>query len=142
MSCKHLTITPINKSLKSKSNIDFREQWMRTRTGELNWCWDDSEFNKAKKGEYFAYLFYNKKIVIHKITAVKPPSERLPSWSSNVGQTNRNVLELSEPVKEFTWQEWIEIDGPLKRLGTYTTRDLSKSRPRLFNILNEMLEMK
>jgi hypothetical protein len=132
MNCDKLTITPINKLLKEKSNIDFRELLERIYTGELNWCWDDGVYNKAKAGEYFAFMFYGKKVIIHKILAVKPPSERLPSWSQNVGQTDRNVLELSEPLKEISWNEWLENDGPLAHLGTYTTCDLSVSRPKLY----------
>jgi hypothetical protein len=132
MNCDKLTITPINKLLKSKSNIDFREQLERTFTGELNWCWDDSKYNKAKVGEYFAFMFYGVKVIIHKILAVKSPSERLPSWSQNVGQTDRNVLELSGPLKELSWNEWLENDGPLAHLGTYTIYDLSVSRPKLY----------
>jgi hypothetical protein len=135
MNCDHLTITPINKTLKSKSNIDFREQLERTRTCELNWCWDDSKYNKAKAGEYFAFMFYGTKVIIHKILAVKSPSERLPSWSQNVGQTDRNVLELSDPLKEILWDEWLENDGPLAHMGTYTTCDLSVSRPKLYACL-------
>jgi hypothetical protein len=136
MNCKHLTITPINRDLKSKSNIDFIEQWVHTRTGELNWCWDDSYVNVAKTGEYFGFMFYGIKVIIHRIIAIHPPSKRLPSWSSNVGQSDRNVLELSDPLKEFTWEEWVENDGPQKRQGTYTTLDLSKNRKKLYNILN------
>jgi hypothetical protein len=103
--CRHLTITPISKNVRSKANIDFREQWMRTRTGELNWCWDDTKYNKAKIGEYFAFFHHKNKVVIHKILAVKPPSQRLPSWSSNVGQGDRNVLELSDPLMEISWKD-------------------------------------
>jgi hypothetical protein len=136
MNIDRLTISPINKNLKSKSNIDFREQWMRTRTGELKWCWDDSKFNNSKPGDYFGFMFYGIKVKIHRILAVKPTSERLPSWSSNVGQSDRNVLELSELVKEITWEEWIANDGPKKRQCTYTTKDLSKNRKKLFIILN------
>lgn len=133
--CKYLTITPINKNLKSNSNIDFREQLARTFTGELNWCWDDSKYKKAKPGQYFAFMFYGIKVIIHQIVSVKPPTERLPSWSLNVGQTDRNVLELSLPLKEFTWNEWLQNDGPEAHLGTYTTKDLSKNRVRLYSIL-------
>ncbi len=136
--CEHLTITPINKELKSNSNTDFREQLVRTRTGELHWCWDDSRYNKAKPKEYFAFLFYENKVVIHQILEIKPPSERLESWSSNVGQTNRNVLELSLPLKELTWNEWIMNDGPQSKQGTYTTKKLSKNRPKLYSILQSL----
>ena len=137
MNCDHLTITPVNKTLKSKSNIDFRELVEGINTGELKWCWDDSKYNKAKAGEYFAFMFYGTKVMIHKILAVKPPSERLPDWT----QTDRNVLELSEPLKEILWDEWLENDGPLAHMGTYTTCDLSVSRPKLYACL-EPLERK
>jgi len=136
--CEHLTITPINKELKSNSNTDFREQLVRTRTGELHWCWDDSRYNKAKPKEYFAFLFYENKVVIHQILEIKPSSERLESWYSNVGQTNRNVLELSLPLKKLTWNEWIMNDGPQKKQGTYTTKKLSKNRPKLYSILQSL----
>jgi hypothetical protein len=135
--CENLTITPINKQLRSKSNMDFVEQLARTRTGELNWCWDDSKYNKAKSGQYFAFMFYGKKVIIHRILAVKPPSERLPSWSLNVGQTDRNVLELSLPLKELSWEEWINNDGPEAHLGTYTTKNLSGTHL-LYNILQSL----
>lgn len=136
--CKHLTITPINKQLKSKSNIDYREQLTRTKTGELQWCWDDSKYNKAQVGEYFGFLFYGIKLVIHKINNIKPPSERLPSWSSNVGQTNRNVVELSDPIKEISWDEWIKNNGPENHLGTYRTGDLEKNRPMIYKLLCDL----
>ena len=140
MSSKHLIITPISKNLKSKANIDFREQWMRTRTGELNWCWDDSKYNTAKQGEYFAFFHHKNKVVIHRILSVRPPSERLPSWSSNVGQANRNVLELSDPLREITWSEWLQTGCSDVCMGTYRTTDLSEdeNRIKMYNILQEL----
>jgi hypothetical protein len=136
--CEHLTITPINKNLKSKSNLDFREQLIRTCTGDLKWCWDDSKYNNAKIKEYFVFLFYGNKVIIHQILDIKPPSERLDSWSENVGQTNRQVLELSMPLKELTWEEWIMNDGPQGKQCTYTTKNLNKTRPKLYNVLQEI----
>lgn len=138
--CKHLTITPISKNLKSKANVDFREQWMRTRTGELNWCWDDTKFNKAKPGEYFAFFHHKNKVVIHRILAVKPPSQRLPSWSSNVGQGDRNVLELSDPLIEISWKNWIENGMSPVCMGTCRTTDLSNDycRMGIYNILKNL----
>lgn len=133
--CKHITITPINKSLKSKSNIDFNEQCVRTLSGELKWCWDDSKYNDAKVGEYFAFMFYGKKVILHKIIAIKPPTERLESWSSNVGQNNRNVLELSDPLYYVSWEQWMELQGPTCHMCTYTTVDLSISRYDLYSFL-------
>jgi hypothetical protein len=136
--CENLTITPINKSEKSKSNIDYAEQLERTATGDLNWCWDDSKYNKAQPGQYFAFMFYGKKVIIHKILSVKPPSERLPSWSSNVGQGDRNVVELSGPLKELTWEEWLANDGPQAHLGTYTAKNNLMTRKRLYDVLYQL----
>jgi hypothetical protein len=101
-----LTITPIAKKLTSPSNRDYREQLERITSGDLKWCWDDSSRNKAKKNQYFAFYFYGKKVILHRIEAVKSTTERLKTWHANIGQNNRQVLELSDPLKEFTWEQW------------------------------------
>lgn len=139
MSSINLTITPINKKLTSISNIDFREQLSLAEKGESCWCWDDTKYNKAKKGEYFAFMFYGEKVIIHRITSVKSPLERPPYWSSNVGQTNRNVLELSLPLKEITWTEWEYYNiGPKAHMGTYTINTGDEYWPKLFKILESL----
>jgi hypothetical protein len=82
------------------------------------------------------------RVVIHKIMDVKPPSQRLPSWSKNVGQGDRNILELSEPLIEISWVEWQMLQAPESKMGTYTTCDLSIDRPRLYEYLKNVLESK
>jgi hypothetical protein len=132
---EYLVLTPINKNKKSNSNIDYREQLERVSSGEFIWCWDDSQFNTANVGEYFGFYFYGIKVVIHKITAVKETNERLPSWSSNVGQGNRKVLELTEPVEVIDWDTWISIGGAKRCMGTYRTTNLLKNHPELYSYL-------
>jgi hypothetical protein len=138
----HLTITPISKDIKSPSYIDYNEQLSRVLNEEFQWCWDDSRYNKAKIGDYFAFYFHGMRVVIHKILDVKPPSARLPSWSKNVGQGDRNVVELSHPLLEITWIEWQLIGAPESKMGTYTTSDLSTERPRLYEYLKNSLGSK
>jgi hypothetical protein len=82
------------------------------------------------------------RVVIHRILDVKPPSARLPSWSRNVGQGDRNVVELSHPLLEISWIEWQMMNGPESKMGTYTTTDLSYSSPRLYQYLMSVLETK
>jgi hypothetical protein len=106
----------------------------------FQWCWDDSRYNKAKIGDYFGFYFRGMRVVIHQIVDVKPPSERLPSWSKNVGQCDRNVLALSQPMLEISWIEWQLMGGPESKMGTYTTTDLSYSSPRLYQYLRSVLE--
>lgn len=137
-SFSHLTISPISKDIKSPSYIDYNEQLERVTKDGQQWCWDDSRYNKAKPGELFAFYFHGMRVVIHKILAVKPPSERLPSWSKNVGQGDRNVLELSAPITEISWSEWQLIGGPESKMGTYTTGDLSCERLNLYNYLKNI----
>lgn len=132
--CKYLTITPISKDVKNKGCIDYNEQETRTSTLGYKWCWDDSQYNKAKIGEYFAFLFFEKRVIIHKIENIKPPSERLESWIPNVKQRNRQVLELSNPLKELSWSEWLEHGGLLCKQTTYTTNTMSKM-PVLYQML-------
>ena len=138
----HLTITPISKDIKSPSYIDYNEQLSRVLNEEFQWCWDDSRYNKAKIGDYFAFYFHGMRVVIHKILDVKPPSARLPSWSKNVGQGDRTVVELSHPLLEITWIEWQLIGAPESKMGTYTTSDLSTERPRLYEYLKNSLGSK
>jgi hypothetical protein len=84
------------------------------------WCWDDREENKAKIGDVFIFWDYNGvgkggkgnpwgggDFIFHLVEAVRPPSERLPSWHNNVGQGTRNVLELSPPKFKLTYEEMI-----------------------------------
>lgn len=136
----HLTITPISRNPRSDAYIDYQEQLNRVRNSDLIWCWDDSRYNKAKKGELFAFYFHDIRVVIHEIMDVKPPSNRLPSWSKNVGQSDRNVLELSAPLKEITWTEWQLVNGPESKMGTYTTNDISSERPLLYKLLKSIRE--
>ena len=136
----HLTLSPVSKDIKSPSYIDYNEQLSRVLHDGFQWCWDDSRYNKAKVGEYFAFYFHGMRVVIHKIVDVKPPSERLPSWSKNVGHGDRNVVMLSHPMLEITWIEWQLMAGPESKMGTYTTTDLSYSSPRLYQYLSSALE--
>lgn len=42
--------------------------------------------------------------------------------SSNVGQQGRQVLELSNPLKEFSWEEWLALNGPTAKQCTFRTK--------------------
>lgn len=132
-----IVITPINKNPKSKSNVDYREQLIRTESSDLSWYWDDSQYNTARVGEYFGFYFYGIKVIIHKIIGVKDASERLPSWSDNVGQSNRKVLELSDSLFEIDWSTWISIGGAKRCMGTYKTTELISNHRELYHYLIE-----
>ena len=137
MNKSFMVITPINKNKKSNSNVDYREQLIRTERGESIWCWDDSKHNKAKVGEYFGFYFYGIKVVIHKIVGIKNADQRLPSWSQNVGQGDRKVLELSDPLFEIDWNTWISIGGAKRSMGTFRTTELVANHRELYNYLIE-----
>ena len=132
--CNFLTITPISRNVRNKGYIDYNEQKERTLIHGHKWCWDDSQYNKAKIGEYFAFLFFERCVIIHKIENIKPPSERLESWLPNVTQRNRQVLELSNPLKKLSWREWLEHGGLLCKQVTYRTNTKS-TMPPLYQML-------
>ena len=104
---------------KPDSKRDYNEQLERVARGEPM-CWDDCGSNKSCVGDFFGFRFQDDRVEVHKITDVYSPLCRLPSWSENVGQSDRNVLILSPVVCTLTWSEWITIGwhatGPL--LGT------------------------
>jgi len=66
--------------------------------------WDDTQNNNSKIGYYFAYYFQQKYVYVHKIINILQPCERPKDmqWKSN-----RQILCLSEQIKNFTWNEWI-----------------------------------
>ena len=130
-----MVITPINKNKKSNSNVDYKEQLIRTANGDCIWCWDDSKYNTAKLGEYFAFYFYGIKVIVHRITGVKDVTQRLPTWARNVGQGDRKVLELSDPLFEIDWDTWISIGGAKRSMGTYRTTNLLLNHTKLYNYL-------
>jgi hypothetical protein len=91
-----LTITFISKE-KNHSTIQSYNKFG-------NKYWDDTTLlSKSKIGYYFAYYFQKKYVYIHKIINILPPSERPidMEWSSD-----KQILCLSNQLKEFTWEEW------------------------------------
>jgi hypothetical protein len=71
--------------------------------------WDDCKGEPYKKGFYFAYYFKMETVRIHRILDVLPSNKRpdeMKDWYSN-GQ----ILCLSNPIKEFTWEEWTQDLG-------------------------------
>jgi hypothetical protein len=126
-----VVITPICKQFKPvvisngqvvpapDSKKDYNEQLERVARGE-SMCWDDNASNLSRAGDFFGFRFQDDRVDVYKITDVHSPMHRLPSWSDNVGQTNRNVLVLSPLVYAIPWSEWVNIgwhaSGPL--LGT------------------------
>lgn len=91
-----LTITFISKE-KNHSTIQSYNKFG-------NKYWDDTTLSsKSKIGYYFAYYFQKKYVYIHKIIDILSPSERPidMEWSSD-----KQILCLSNQLKEFTWEEW------------------------------------
>lgn len=67
--------------------------------------WDDAQNNNSKIGYYFIYYFRQEYVYVHKIINILSPSERpliMSDWNAN-----RNILCLSERLKQITWNEWI-----------------------------------
>ena len=111
-------ITPINKSIKSRSNIDYQEQVKRDSEGKIL-MWDDAKGNPTHKiGGAFGFVQNNKSVDFHVITGIHNTDARLPSWTDNVGQGDRNVLYLSPCLYKMDWETWKNLSCPAKVLGT------------------------
>ena len=126
-----LILTPIAKERKASgadSRRDYEEQLERSLEGGT-WMWDDVApsrgGNKASVGDQFGFVMNGVRVQLHTVTAVHDPSERLPSWAANVGQSDRQVLILSGVTKEYTWEEWLALGGHAKVLGTIYARLLT-----------------
>jgi len=129
---RKIICTPITikvKSVKQRSlgkpcpRTDYIEQQARNEpilNGNLFWCWDDGPGNKARVGDVFIFWNYNGvgkggpgnpwgggEFIFHEVQAVCDPSNRLPSWYNNIGQRDRNVLELSTPKMKLSYEAMI-----------------------------------
>lgn len=122
----YITLTPISGYSSNKSFIDYNEQKEKSING-YPWMWDDCKYNTSKIGDYFGFFLVESKkrpsgkVLIHKIINILNPKHRLKSWSKNIGQTDRNVLILSEKIIDITMDKWKHICGGMSKMGTYST---------------------
>jgi hypothetical protein len=136
----NLYITPISKkdNKKHKPNRDYKEQLENVNKGKFVY-WDGPSPKtkaKSKSGDYFMFWFYEKEVRIHKIINVYDPKYRLPSWSDNVGHSDRNVVELSSHFETISWDDYIQqFDGYKRCMGTGKVRD--EKAQKIINFLTQ-----
>jgi hypothetical protein len=115
---KNAIITPVNKNSNSKSAIDYQEQHTR-HTQFKKMMWDDAKGNPSRHvGHAFGFVHNGKKVEFHMVTEVCSVDQRLPSWATNVGQGDRNVLMLTPKMLTIDWNTWISLGGSSKVQGT------------------------
>ena len=136
---RQVICTPITNKIKTAKRkpcprTDYIEQKKRNEpilNGNLFWCWDDGPPNKACVGDVFIFWDYNGvgkggpgnpwgggDFIFHEVEAVRDPTNRLPSWSNNIGHQNRNVLELTPPKMTLTYEEMIGYGAKPQYHGT------------------------
>ena len=116
MSCA-LIITPITADSRKPARRDYEEQLERI-DNNLPMMWDDTKCNKAELGDKFGFWFYKRCVKVHTIVGIALPSERLPTWSENVGQGDRRVVTLSKEFDVIPWETWIDLNGAKRCMGT------------------------
>ena len=118
------SITPIAKDFKKEgpcSRKDWNEQLERASEFK-QMMWDDTPKNNSKKGDILMVWHHMKGVTFHSIQDVLPPSKRLPSWSNNVGQGDRQVLYISSEFARLEWNEWIKAGGQSRCMGTSSVK--------------------
>ena len=91
------------------SKRDYEEQNLRAKSG-LSIMWDDAKGNPTKKaGGLFAFIHNGVYAQIHIITKVCKTTDRLVTWSRNVGHSDRNVLILSPKLMDIDWDIWSNV---------------------------------
>ena len=124
---KNVFITPIAKAYKPPdkpcSKRDWEEQQERERLGQQV-MWDGPTLNRVQPvgGDLMAVWFHKKYVDIYQISKVLKPTARLSSWSKNIGQTDRQVVYLNNPLR-IDWETWLSLDGFKRCMGTGSIND-------------------
>ena len=116
----NFVITPIAKDYKTRGPCS-KKDWDEQKSREENFnqmMWDDGPKNQSQVGDVLIVWHYKKGVTFHLIEEIFPPNQRLPSWSNNVGQTDRQVIYISSEFARMKWNEWIEIGGRPRCMGT------------------------
>lgn len=113
-----IVITPIAEKYKSKKNLgpcsrrDWEMECERT-DGQRNWdAWKPSKKHRPHRQDYFAAVFRETAtktghVEVYRITDVHSPFHRPVHWGDNIGQRDRDVIDLGPRVVWFTWEQWI-----------------------------------
>lgn len=130
-------LSPIAKNRKANceylengkcSRRDYEEICERAKQGKQI-MWDDAKGNPTKKpGGLFGFVFDNLYVDIHLVEEIVGLEERLPSWSRNVGHSDRQVLYLSPSIFRISWNDWktLEITS-WREIQTRRIADKSKA---------------
>lgn len=121
-------VTPIASTYRAADRPCSRRYWeeelQKDQDGlQMNWDGTPSGRRKLNKGDFFAAV-YNPtvsregKVMFYEITGTHDPSCRLASWSKNIGQSGRRVLDLSKKICECDWKTWLSLGGHRKVLGS------------------------
>lgn len=112
-----LVISPISAKKTKPARLNYDDLKLREMEGE-SLLWDDSRFNQSEVGDLFGFHMHAEHVIIHTIVGVFLPSERIPSWSLNVGHGSRNVIQLSEKCVTVEMDVWRELGGMRTCRGT------------------------
>jgi hypothetical protein len=134
------TVTPISKNNKPKgkpdSKRDYEEQIKLVKNGNT-WMWDDAKKNESKIGGIFGFVFNDYHVVFHKIIKIDEPINRLESWADNIGQSDRKVLYLSNPIVTILWPKWLELTNLKKIQGSMYPIQNKIDMKKLIDFLNK-----
>ena len=120
-------VTPIAVEHKKKGSCslsDWGEQLDFEKNGkQMNWDGPVPSRGTMCAGD-IAAIVYNPsihregKVLLYPITGTHNPTHRLPTWGDNIGQGDRDVLDLGTKICELDWETWLSLGGHRKVQGT------------------------
>jgi hypothetical protein len=123
MADTRIFITPVSVRKGCNAIRDWEEQAIRGATGQQI-MWDaPGRGRQPRVGDYFVFWFYERHIIVHRITAVHSPSHRLASWATNIGQQDRDVVYLDSECSRLTWDIFLAAGGHRRCMGTICAGD-------------------
>ena len=118
--CVQVCVSPIAEAYKSQASGPkpcSKRDWEHEEAKPLGVMkqWDSWKPRVAghvlKRGDFFVALSRKTntrpgRADVFKISGIHTPASRPAHWGNNIGQRDRNVIDIGERVCTFSWAEW------------------------------------
>ncbi|KAI9330910.1 hypothetical protein DFJ73DRAFT_765218 [Zopfochytrium polystomum] len=120
---------------------DYYREMEEIKEGRVA-CWDDTRWNRAEVGDYFAFVIQNEdKMEIFEIVGTDGKNKRRNTWKIEEN-SERKVLELSRKIGTMSFKDYKEMNGYMKKENGKWKLELEYTKENMEKIMKVKGKMK